>query len=173
MKRGIAVIIAVVLLFLAVGIYNYYRSPSPGGMMGTPYQGAQPPQMQYSSNGEMIYYTGIDERGEQIVPGSAGPMWLYTHGGSCVSCHGEDGRGGRAVMMCSEVPADIRYSALTEEMEHGGEEHEPYNESTVKRAITEGINPAGEELDPCMPRWKMSESDLNDLILFLKELDRR
>lgn len=172
MKRGIAFIIAVVLLFLAVGVYNYYSyRGSYGGMMGQ-YQGGQPPQMQYSSNGEMIYYTGVDERGEQIVP-SGGPMWLYSHGGSCVSCHGEDGRGGRAVMMCSEVPADIRYSALTEEMEHGGEEHEPYNESTVKRAITQGINPAGEELDQCMPRWEMSEEDLEDLILFLKELDRR
>ncbi len=188
MKRGIALIIAAVLVFLAVGLYSqysYYRAtPLYGGgmpMMGTPYQGAQPgyakpaPQVRFSSNGKMIYFTGVDMEGNRILPKYGGPMWLYMHGGSCVSCHGEDGRGGRPVMMCSEIPPDIRYSTLTsEEMEHEGEEeHPPYNETTIKRAITEGLNPAGEELDPCMPRWEINDRDLNDLILFLKELDRR
>ncbi|NOZ59745.1 MAG: c-type cytochrome [Euryarchaeota archaeon] len=178
MKKGIALIIAAVLLFLALGMYaqySYYRgAPSYAGMpmMGTP-QGAQPgaapPQMRFSSNGEMIYYTGVNIDGERIVPKYGGPMWLYNHGGSCVSCHGEDGRGGRPVMMCPEIPPDIRYSALTEEMEHGGEEeHPPYNKTTIKRAITRGLDPAGEELNPCMPRWAMGERDLEDLILFLK-----
>ncbi len=193
MKKGIAIIIAAVLIFLAVGFYTqytYYRVAQVYGgrgmMMGTPYQapyqGAQPgyvqpapaPQMQFSSNGEMIYYTGVDKNGKPIVPKFGGPMWLYRHGGSCVSCHGEDGRGGRPVMMCSEIPPDIRYSALTsEEMEHGEGEHPPYNDTTIKRAITQGLDPAGNELDPCMPRWAIDEDDLNDLILFLKELDRR
>jgi mono/diheme cytochrome c family protein len=181
-KRGIALIIAAVLLFLVVGLYSqysYYRAASYyGGMPMMGYSGAQPgytpPQMRFSSNGEMIYYTGVDRDGRRIVPKYGGPMWLYMHGGSCVSCHGEDGRGGKPVMMCSEIPPDIRYSALTGEMEHEGEEeHPPYNDTTIKRAITRGLNPAGEELDPCMPRWEIGENDLNDLILFLRELDRR
>ncbi len=188
MKRGPAIIIAIILVFLLVGVYNYYsyyRSISTygyGGMMGTPYYGAQQPfiqpspEMQFSSNGEMIYYTGVNINGQPIVPKYAGPMWLYRHGGSCVSCHGEDGRGGRPVMMCNEIPPDIRYSSLTsEEMEHEEEEehHPPYNDTTIKRAITEGIDPAGGELDPCMPRWAIDDRDLNDIILYLKELDRR
>jgi hypothetical protein len=40
----------------------------------------------------------------------------------------------------------------------------------VKQAITEGINPAGEPLDEEMPRWSMSQDDLDDLIDFLKTL---
>lgn len=41
----------------------------------------------------------------------------------------------------------------------------------IKRAITEGLNPAGEPLDRTMPRWQMSEEDLDDLLEFLKTLD--
>lgn len=112
--------------------------------------------------------------GERIIPKSGGPHWLYQHGGSCVTCHGPDGKGGRAVMMCNEIPPDIRFSTLTsEKMEHeaGEEEHPPYNETTIKMAITQGLNPAGQPLDECMPRWDIDENDLNDLVDFLKELD--
>jgi mono/diheme cytochrome c family protein len=97
-------------------------------------------------------------------------MWLSMHGGGCVSCHGEDGRGDVPVMMGTEIPPDIRYHALTEEEhdEHEGKEHPPYTDATIKRAITDGLNPAGEPLDYTMPRWQMSERDLDDLLEFLK-----
>ena len=66
---------------------------------------------------------------------------------------------------------------LPEEEEHeekaGHEEHEehpPYTEETLKRAITQGLNPAGEPLEELMPRWQMSEQDLDDLVDFIKTL---
>lgn len=79
------------------------------------------------------------------------------------------------MMRISQVP-DIRYDTLTSE-EHGGHEeegeegHPPYTEETIKRAITEGVNPDGEPFDWPMPRWSMSDADLNDLVDFLKSLD--
>ncbi len=66
----------------------------------------------YASNGQRIYYTGTNQRGERI-PFREGPMWLSTHGGGCVSCHGENGQGNVPVMMGTEVPPDIRYHVLT------------------------------------------------------------
>jgi hypothetical protein len=71
--------------------------------------------------------------------------------------------------MGTEIPGDIRYHHLIEE-EHE-EEHPPYTDELIKRAITEGLNPAGEPLDRTMPRWRMSEEDLDDLVEFLKTLD--
>ncbi len=99
-------------------------------------------------------------------------MWLYMRGGSCVSCHGEDGRGNVPVMMSTEIPPDIRYEHLIEE-EHKeeGEEHPPYTDETIKRAITQGLNPAGEPLDYTMPRFRMSEADFSDLLDYLKALE--
>jgi len=49
--------------------------------------------------------------------------------------------------------------------------HESYTDETIKQAITEGVEPDGEPLDWPMPRWSMSDEDLNDLIEFLKTLD--
>jgi|Deesub1362A_J573_1020465.scaffolds.fasta_scaffold00381_9 cytochrome c oxidase subunit 2 len=36
----------------------------------------------FKSNGERIYFTGINEEGERI-PFTGGPQWLINHGGSC------------------------------------------------------------------------------------------
>ncbi len=122
------------------------------------------------SNGQLIYFTGRNDRGERI-PFDGGPMWLYMHGGSCAACHGADGRGGAPVMMGTEMPSDIRYHHLLEEEHEEGEEHPPYTDELIKRALTHGLNPAGEPLDLTMPRWRMSERDVDDLLEFLKTLD--
>lgn len=105
--------------------------------------------------------TGMNEKGERI-PFVGGPKWLYMHGGGCVNCHGADGRGGIYPMMCGVKTPDIRYSTLTEE--HG------MSEGDIKKAITQGVDEDGEELDYCVPRMQMSEEDLNDLIEYLKNL---
>jgi len=126
----------------------------------------------YSSNGERIYWTGINDRGEQI-PFSGGPPWLYMHGGGCVECHGEDGRGGKPVMMVREIPEDIRYEALVsgEHEEEGEKEHvEQYTDELIIRAIREGLDPDGKPLDAGMPRWRLSDRDVRDVVEYLKTL---
>ncbi len=126
---------------------------------------------EFSSNGEMIYYTGFNESGQKI-PIRDGLPWLYVHGGSCVSCHGVNGKGGVPIMMSNVIPPDITYEALTVEDEHTDEheKHPPYTDETIKIAIREGKDPAGDEFDRAMPKWQMSDSDLDDLIEYLKTL---
>lgn len=122
----------------------------------------------FQSNGERIYYTGFNDQGQRISI-SQGPMWLYIHGGGCVDCHGVNGKGGVPVMMGVEIPSDITYEALTSEAGHG-EEHPPYTDETIRTAIIEGLNPANEPLDPTMPRWQISDRDMDDLLGYLKTL---
>ncbi len=128
----------------------------------------------YSSNGERIYYLGIDSEGRRIKT-RGGPHWFYSMGGSCVNCHGADGRGKFPVMMGTKVPSDIRYQALVSgERGHEGEEAEEghrYTDEDILRAITDGVEPDGKPLDPTMPRWKIGKEDLNDLLEYLKFLD--
>lgn len=154
-------------------------SPGPGwapemmgpGMMGAWFGGGYG-KARYDSNGERIYYTGVSER-SGAIPASGGPMWLGMHGGGCVACHGIRGRGGVPVMMGGTIPSDIRYEALTrgEHLEGEGiRKHPPYSDSLIRHAITRGLDPAGNLLDWTMPRWAMSEEDLNDLIAYLKTL---
>jgi cytochrome c oxidase subunit II len=98
---------------------------------------------------------------------------------SCADCHGSDGRGGRVqMMMATFTSPDIRWGSLTaEDHAHAAKDahsneigHPPYTEETLKLVITQGVDPAGEPLAWPMPRWCMSEQDLNDLIDFLKAL---
>ena len=129
----------------------------------------------YSSLGEWIYVSATSTSGRAIR--SSGGI-MMTHQLACVNCHGAAGRGGRVNMMMwtLEVP-NITWDGLTAEPGHyededTGEhdEHPPYTEDTLKRAITRGLDPAGEQLDEAMPRWTMSQADLDDLVDFIKTL---
>ncbi len=121
----------------------------------------------FSSNGERIYYTEIDSMGRRIGF-EGGPIWLTMRGGSCVDCHGTNGKGGVPVMMGTEIPADLTNLFTTQS--HGDGKMVPYNDDLLKRAITKGIDSNGESLDPTMPRWYLPEKDLNDLVTYIKTL---
>ncbi len=60
-------------------------------------------------------------------------------------------------------------SPLTGDHESDGHSHTVYDKPSLKRAIIEGVNPAGENLNDLMPRWQMSDKDVNDLVQFLLE----
>ena len=73
---------------------------------------------------------------------------------------------------------DIRWSTLASEA-HGGhdggdensESETAYDEAAFIRAVTEGIAPGEVRLSRDMPRWRIGEHDLQDLIAFLETLD--
>jgi hypothetical protein len=49
---------------------------------------------------------------------------------------------------------------------HGN--HQAYTVASLRRVIVEGIDPSGKRLDDAMPRWSMSEQDLDDLLEYLQ-----
>ncbi|MFQ5855045.1 MAG: c-type cytochrome [Anaerolineae bacterium] len=135
----------------------------------------------FRSNGERIYFTATSDSGQPISAEMAGMQMRRPgpvegmHRGmmTCATCHGTDGRGGRVNMMMGTFEApDIRYRTLAEgDHDDAHEEHPPYTDETIRRAITQGIDPAGEPLDWPMPRWHMSERDVDDLLEYLKTLE--
>jgi mono/diheme cytochrome c family protein len=140
--------------------------PEPGPVYG---------KRTFASNGERIYYTGTSTKTGPI-PRTGGPMWVYHAGVGCVACHGVQGRGGVPVMMGTAVPEDIRYPTLTAAEPHKeGEkkeepDHPPFTDATIKRAITQGVDPANKPLDWTMPRWQLTDEDWTDLLAYLKTL---
>jgi hypothetical protein len=143
------------------------------------------PTGRYASNGERIYFTGTSAKGRVTYSGGdfggmMGGRGMMSGGQlACADCHGPDGRGGQHVMHMTVMDApDIRWSALAE-AEHGDHgddgdeeeiEHPPYDEETFRRAVTRGLDPGGDSLDAAMPRWRMSEQDLEDLVVYFKTL---
>ena len=121
----------------------------------------------YSSNGERIYLTGQSNRGTQIrVVG--GHHHMQMHGGGCATCHGGDREGGASMWpwFWKTAPA-LTSTALLGDHEDDGHSHLSYTRESLKRAITEGFNPEGKLLDELMPRWKLSDDDLDDLVAYL------
>jgi uncharacterized protein YeaC (DUF1315 family) len=48
--------------------------------------------------------------------------------------------------------------------------HESYNFEAFRNAVEVGKHPDGDELKKDMPRWNMSDADLQDLMNYLKSL---
>jgi cytochrome c oxidase subunit II len=171
----VAGIVLVTGVFLVAGtflILGWFFSgwPRMGWGMGSD---GRVPFRSYASNGERVYFTGQSETDPQITSQMQGMHRMQAGSMACADCHGSDGRGGTVRMMMSSFDApDIRYSTLIEG-EHGDAhgEHAPYMDEDIKRAITEGIDPAGEELEWIMPRWEMTDEQLNDLIAYMKTLE--
>lgn len=170
------------------------RSLSSRPEVGRRGAGSRPPldSGRFSSAGERIYYTGIGHdgpirvrwdpsggtRGYGGMMGRRGRQSGYLRMG-CVRCHREDGQGGLIGMMGGGAEApDIRYSTLSEGGPEPGEDESStvevgWTDEDIARAIRDGIEPDGEELDPLMPRWRMDATDMRDTIDYLKELSDR
>lgn len=69
---------------------------------------------------------------------------------------------------------EIRYSALSGEGdEHGGDEshgdeHGGYDLDDFRLVVIGGVHPNGDLLSRDMPRWRMDDKDLSDLLVFLE-----
>ena len=180
MIAGIVLLTFLILLagtWLIARIFFTLAFAWPDGMMGRTWSGDRRfENRDFASNGEQIYYTGTSRTGPPITfqmhDGYGMPMMRGQM--ACVDCHGENGEGGTLSMMMMgtvEVPT-IQYNRLTgEEHSEGEEAHAPYTDETIKRAISEGVNPAGEPLDWPMPVWNMTDAQLDDIIAYLKTLD--
>ena len=134
----------------------------------------------FNSNGEQIYFTGTSNSGTPVTfTGGPDSVMMLTGGTlACVSCHGINAHGIRHVAGKEIMHApDLRWPSLTkmkQKVESKGE-HEQlignYNFDDFKKEVVDGKELDGDKLDEDMPRWKMSDEDLKDLMNYLKTLD--
>lgn len=137
------------------------------------HMGAQRIPSSFSSNGERIYFTARSNRDTLIQSeGGGGHMQMMGGGGACASCHGADRKGGIRMMPYFWVTTPpVTAQALFAEHEEdndGHGDHDQYDDASLSRAIRTGIDPSGETLHRVMPRWKMSDEDMGDLLSYLK-----
>jgi len=127
--------------------------------------------------------TPQEERGKRIyVHGenaSGAPITALVSRGStpidasflpCIGCHGDDGKGRPEGGV---MPPDITWQTLTASYGHDhaySRSHPSFDEGSLARAIMVGVDPAGNSLDTAMPRYSMSESDMTDLVAYIKRI---
>lgn len=135
-------------------------SPGGGGMMG-----GGSGTGSYSSVGERIFLSGVGSDGQAIqrTAPAVSEGSLMMGGNGCGSCHAANGRGGTITMMMGTAikTPDITYDALIKER---------FTDATIKRAIREGMDEAGKPLKDAMPRWQMTDADVDATIAYLKVL---
>lgn len=113
-----------------------------------------------SNSGQPV--TAIMSRGRTPIPASILP---------CIGCHGEDGKGRSEGGV---VPPDISWSVLSASNGHNhsyGRSHPAFDEQTLGLAVTKGIDPGGNPLGVAMPRFQLSDEDLQDLIAYIKRIE--
>lgn len=89
----------------------------------------------------------------------------------CASCHGEDGLGRPEGGV---NPPNITWRELSKSYGHrheNGREHPAFTEQAFGEVLTFGTDPAGNKLDPSMPRYVMSHQDMAHLVAYLKMID--
>ncbi len=143
------------------------------GMSQTAVAGEPSPLSPEETRGRRLFLVGESGSGAEIsaVMGPGGPETAVP--GTtlpCGSCHGRDGRGRPEGGI---APSNITWESLTKPYGSGallGRTHPPYDEKSLKRAITLGLDPAGNPLNSTMPRYRMSLADMADLIAYLKRV---
>src|SRR5262249_33836950 len=91
---------------------------------------------------------------------------------ACANCHGREGQGKTEGGVS---PTNLTWDSLTRPYTvttPSGRQHSAYDEALLKRAITMGFDPAGNELHVAMPRFRMSLEDMTDLIAYIKKMGK-
>ncbi|HYY57673.1 MAG TPA: ABC transporter substrate-binding protein [Pyrinomonadaceae bacterium] len=122
--------------------------------------------------GKRIYLTGEDkDRGE--ISAILGSDELEVPGSSfaCSSCHGQRGEGTREGGI---QPPPLNWETLTRPLTSAltRRERGPYDDATLARAISSGVDPGGARLHPAMPRYRMTGEQVADLVAYLKKLGK-
>src|SRR5215210_1122389 len=157
MKRRRSFLLALALLLPA--LLQAAAPPSPDG------------QKKQLDRGRQIYLEGTSPSGREItavmsdasveVPAASVP---------CAGCHGRDGKGRPEGGLS---PSDLTWTTLTRPYgvtSPSGRKHPPYDTKLLKRAISLGLDPAGNALHVAMPRYRMSLADMDDLLAYLQRL---
>jgi len=137
-----------------------------GLMIAPGWAGDLTPQEQ---RGRRLYRDGVATDGTSVTA-TLGSLRLPGTRVPCVSCHGPDGLGRPDAGV---VPSDISWANLTKPygLRHdNGRSHPAYTADAIMRAVTTGVDPAGNSLDQAMPRYTLDDTATRDLVAYLKRL---
>src|SRR5512139_867862 len=151
--------LALAALLLAAG-----AGPAPAGAPG-----ASAPLTARERAGRLVYHEGKSPSGGAVNALVSGTS-LSAEQVTCAGCHGDDGLGRPEGGV---TPTPIQWRDLTKPWGRKldtGRQHPAYDDRTVARAVSEGVDAGGNALEAVMPRYSMSRADMEALVAYLKRL---
>lgn len=124
--------------------------------------------------GQRLYLDGIRPTGETITGRVRGDIELSGKQVICGTCHRRSGMGSsEGDQVIPALAGDMLYKPLrlpTSRDPLAPTQRPAYTEEALKRAIRSGIDSNGRPLDPLMPRYALTDQELDLLIGYLKTL---
>ncbi len=134
-----------------------------------------------SSPGEALYRQGILPSGKPLRGERQGGGPVQGIGAACVNCHQRSGFGDvEGQIVIPPITAKYLFRPRDRNLEGAAESHihataparAAYTDSTLARAIREGIDPNGRTLDYLMPRYKLDDQTMAVLLQYLTKLSK-
>lgn len=136
-----------------------------------------------TSVGESIYLHGVLGSGAPLeATREAGGIGTHGADAACVNCHQRSGLGSREgdlfiPPVTGEYLFHVRlpgaHDRILPYVESMHNHRDPYTDTTVARAIRDGLDSDGRPLSYLMPRFALSDSDMASLIGYLTNLGAR
>ncbi len=136
-----------------------------------------------TEKGREIYASGTSPSGEPVRALSAGGIRLTGAQAACIACHRPSGMGSReGAIAVSPITGPILYSKPQSHWPQRPGREVPvaqpmrqdaraaYDDLTLARALRTGVDASGTPLNPLMPRYEMSQVDMQSLIAYLRQL---
>jgi ABC-type branched-subunit amino acid transport system substrate-binding protein len=120
--------------------------------------------------GRAIYLRGESTSGREIGA-MVGDLDVPASTVTCAGCHGARGEGKTEGGVTA---GNLTWANLIKSYGHThptGRKHGPFDEAAFARALTDGVDPAGNQMLAAMPRFKMSPEDLADLLAYVKRIE--
>lgn len=131
----------------------------------------QPPGLTAQERrGKAIYLRGASSSGQE-ARAMMGEIDVPASTLNCAGCHGLEGQGKTEGGVTA---GNLTWSNLLKPYGHThptGRKHGAFDEASFVRALTTGIDPAGNNMLVAMPRYRMSPQDISDLVAYLKRIE--
>lgn len=167
-KVKLCAVIACVLLAL-VAVASSPRSSAAQEPKAAPSPSARTLNAQ-ERRGRAIYLRGESPSGREITA-LIGDVDVPSSTVTCAGCHGARGEGKTEGGVTA---GNLTWANLIKSYGHEhptGRRHGPFDEAAFARALTDGIDPAGNNMLAAMPRFKMSPEDVADLLSYVKRIE--
>jgi hypothetical protein len=159
---------------IVVGIGCAFSHPAPAIAQDQPPAAEAAPDPQSVALGEKMYMDGVLPSGELMTATVHGDITLTGEQVVCGACHRRSGMGSSEGQdIVPSTTGDILYQPLslpTSRPPLPPARRPAYTDETLKRALRDGIGADGEPFSPLMPRYPLTDAELEHLVAFLKTL---
>lgn len=120
--------------------------------------------------GKAFYLRGESASGQEITA-MVGEIDVPASTVTCAGCHGARGEGRTEGGVTA---GSLTWSFLTKPYGHvddGKRKHPAFTESSFIRTMTSGVDPGGNKLAVAMPTYRLPQTDMANLIAYLKRIE--